>query len=144
MYFQQGVIETIQGESSITTLLASNKPWTGTGSASNANSVIPAGKASADTKRPFITVDDGLESRLGGGTLGACWIRVYDDLNSTGFDMKRIAELIFDTLHDKVIEYVEGETVERYQLLFSVGQRIREDEALSLNFKEVEYSVTRV
>jgi len=141
-FFLQALLNVLKADNTIINQLGSNTSWRGGTAANKANSVLPAGKASSNTNTLFITCAEGVSNKLGSfSQLGACWIRVYDKAGSTGHAIRTLAKNIIDLLNDLIIEYNEGGSKEKYQIIFQTAQPIRIDEGFNLDFKELEFSI---
>jgi len=137
----QAVTDHIKADSTVLNMLAENSTWIGRGyNMSKGNSIILRGKIKESTKPVFLTVGEDVSSRLGHySEEGSLTIRAYDKLASTGYNISTLASLLKDLLNDTVVEYNDGEII-RYKFMFDRYQPIREDEALSLLYKEITFS----
>ena len=89
----------------------------------------------------FITFQLSTESAIGKSRLAQLFVRVYDDLKlKTGYEYRHVSEILRRSLNDVTLEYNNDTSIERYALRYTRSLPAH-DEALDLNFIELEFSV---
>jgi hypothetical protein len=122
--------------------LAENPPFNNEkGTKSRVNSIIPAGKAGASTKTPFITFMSGPRVKV--DPLGHIfdefyYIRCYNDTRKAYIEIDTILERIENLLDDANLSLADGGTV---LSTLEATDPEREDEAMNLNYRESRYRV---
>jgi hypothetical protein len=130
----------LTGDSTLTNMLASNKPFNKPSRASSkANSVLPWGKATQSTNSPFVSVQGGPETRISDRFYtDLVYIKVYNGDNKTYVTIDNIVSRIVALLHLQQLGLTNGVAVKTVRE--SVTAELW-DEGLKMNYKEITFRV---
>lgn len=136
------IYQTLVTDSTLTDMLASNAPFNNPkGTATKANSILSAGKASTSTKTPFITIQGGPRVKV--NPLGRVfdefiYIRCYNDIKKSYVEIGNILERVEIILDDIDLSLDDENCV--LVTLEEAGLEAT-DEELNLNFIETRYRI---
>ena len=135
---KQTMAEELQEDVDLLKLLASNPPFNdSSGTATKAHSVIPAGKATASTNTPFLTLQGGTEALTGVKlTEEVFYIRCYNRKDQSYVSIDQILEMVKEIMNDKVFLMSGIQNVKtKYE---QTGPEL-EDQSIGFNFRESRY-----
>lgn len=136
----EAIYNQIIGNSDILALLGDSPPFFDEkGEKAKANSIVPAGKATAKTAKPFITIQQGVDDKLGKKLRrSSFYLRVYNDKNKAYVTINQIAEmliLLLDQTYFTIDNYVNVRTV------YDSSLAEAEDQGMDLNFRELRFMI---
>jgi hypothetical protein len=139
----EAIYDRLKGESTLTGILASNAPfYDKDGSKLTENSIIPAMLARLDTSPPFITIQEGTETRVGEKlTDEVFFIRCYNSREKSFVEIDTILQKIKELLDDYDFTFDNSVNVRcRYEVTLP-GLT---DEELNLHFREQRYRIFKL
>lgn len=140
-YLQHVIYKTIAGNPEIVKKLAHNQHWSGKEGESQKNSVIFSLEYTNRLKPPFVTFSFGTVPALGKSRVAQLFIRIYDVKVGNTVKLIELKELVREALNDKILKTTVNKQVYEYHFVPTLEQPVMEDEALSLNFAELEFNV---
>lgn len=132
------IYQRLVADSTLTNLLAANTPfYNPNGASAKTNSIIPAGKATGETNGPFVTIQNGNETKLGTKLYDLfVYIRVYDSTQKSYTQIQAILERIKVLLDGYEFSFNSSALVQaKYDN--TVSETV--DESLNMNFQESRY-----
>lgn len=137
------VYDVLSNDSILLDFLASNPPYFDSKmSSEKKHSIYPAGLAPFSANCPFITVQGGVISKVGKFLKDETYyIRVYNKRELSYFAINEICERIVDLFDEKIFNLDS-----RVMIRAKYDSTLQEatDEAMSLNFREIRFSIVLI
>lgn len=132
------IYERLIGDDGLKALLPNNSPFYDKKAApAKKFSIVPAGMGRADMAKPFITIQEGVSTRIGYYLIDeSFWIRVYNTKEKSYVDIDEIADTII-TLLDRYEFSVDNKV--HVRTLYESTLQAATDESLDLNFRELRF-----
>jgi hypothetical protein len=138
-YIPKLIYNTLAEHDNMVRLLAVNEHWSGNGDMRQENSIVYGTQFVGNLKAPFVLFDFGTVPSLGKSRVAQVYIRIYDERVGNVFKLFELKELVREALADKILSIIVNKQKFEYHFTQTLEQPIREDEALNLNFVEVEF-----
>lgn len=138
---KNAIYQKLKADSSLLSMLADNPPYANpSGTKSKANSIVPAGAATAKTATPFITIQGGGEVQVGRKFfVETMYIRVYDAQPKYFVRIDQVMEKIKSILDHSDLTLTENRFI---QIEYESALTELTDEALNLNFREAVFRIS--
>lgn len=136
----EAIYKKLIGDSTLTNLLASNKPfYDATGSSSKSNSIVPADIVNRKLSLPILVIQEGQELKIGTTlTSETVFIRCYNDVSKSYVEINSVLDRVRVLLDDAQLDISDKVSV---QVVWEATLQGLVDESLDLKFKESRYRV---
>jgi hypothetical protein len=136
----EAIYNLLVADTTLVNMLASNKPYYNTsGVSSKSNSIIPADVADRKLNVPIVIIQEGNELSIGTNLVSeTIYIRCYNDVDKSYFDINRVLDRVRTLLHDAQLN-ISDKVAVRVEWEATLGGLV--DESLNLKFKESRFRV---